>query len=105
MPDVRVLNQARRDLVEEAHLAEETKCLRIIGDGAGQAEQPGVSLENQHANPGEAEQIRRHQPDRAGADDGDLDRERAAPVPRCILWRHGDPPTANFSVDLIRQID
>ena len=102
---VRILNETRRDLVEEAHLAEETQRLRIIGDRPRQAEQPGVSLENQHANPGEAEQIRRHQPDRAGADNCDLDRERPAAVPRCILWRHGDPPTANFSVALIGQFD
>ena len=85
MADVRVLNEARRDLVEEAHLTEQTQRLRVIGDSAGQAEQPGVSLENQHANSGEAEQIRRHEPDRPGADDCDLGRERAAAVPRCIL--------------------
>ena len=86
---VRILNETRRDLVEEAHLAEETQRLRVIGDRPRQAEQPGVSLENQHANPGEAEQIRRHEPDRAGADDCDLDRERAAAVPRIVLRRHG----------------
>ena len=105
MADVRILNEAGRDLVEEAHLAEEAQRLRVIGDGARQAEQAGVSLENQHANPGEAEQIRGHEPDRAGADDGDLDRERPAAVPRNVLKRHVLPPTANFSVALIRQID
>ena len=89
MAHVGILNEARRDLVEEAHLAEETQRLRVIGDRPRQAEQPGVSLQNQHANPGEAEQIRRHEPDRAGADDGDLRRERATCVPRIILRCHG----------------
>ena len=68
---------------------EQTQRLRVIGDGARQAEQPGVALENQHANSGEAEQIRGHEPDRPGADDRDLDRERPTGVPRSVLKRHG----------------
>ena len=89
MADVRILNEARRDVVEEAHLTEQTQRLRVIGDRARQAEQPGVALENQHANPGEAEQIRGHEPDRPGADDCDLGRERPTCVPRIVLRRHG----------------
>ena len=102
---VRILNETWLDFVEEAHLTEETQRLRVIGDRPRQAEQACVSLENQRANPSEAEQIRRHEPDRAGADDSDLDRERAAPVPRIVLRRHGFLPTANFPVALIGHLD
>ena len=66
------MHEARRDLVEEPDLSEQAKGLGVIGDGARQPHQPGIALEEDDPKAGQPEQVRRHQPDRAGPHDCDV---------------------------------
>ena len=87
MADLRVLHEARRDLGKEPNLSEKAQGLGVIGDGARQAEKAGIALEDRDPKARQPEQIRRHQPDRAGPDDRDVafDHELGA---QFRLFRH-----------------
>ena len=71
--NLRVHHKARRDIGKEPNLGEKAQGLGVIGDGARQAERPAIALEDGDPKASQPEQVCRHQPDGAGADDCDIE--------------------------------